>query len=473
MKLADRFDARRLPTVAIVGGGFTGAAVAYHLARDGVAAEIVVYEPRTTLGAGLAYDDADPAHRINVPAKRMSLLPGDPDHFVRWLEAASELDGDRHAFWGGEAFPGRAVFGRYVDEHVRPEIEAGRIHHVQARVVSTAKSGTGWIVGDADGAESFADILVIATTHPAPAIPQALAAFADDPRLTKDPLADDALRAIGADDSVLIVGSGLTGVDVVASLEARGYRGAITMISRRGLVSRGPAAETFPAEGDFITEPARSASEILARIRKDIRRAEAQGRSWQCVLDRVREQGQAIWLALTPDARLRIVRRLRPFWDVHRFRAAPMIHALIERKRFDGSLTLMKARIGDVSKAPEGFAVRLVDARGRKIVEKRFEHIVVAVGPAHGAILASQPYLSNLAAGGHVAIDPTGLGLWTDRAGRALNRSGEPSANLFVAGPLARGAFGELMGLPQVSVYAEFIAREIRAELAATAAALQ
>ena len=272
---------------------------------------------------------------------------------------------------------------------------------------------------------------------------------------------------------MLIVGSGLTGVDVVASLEAQGYRGAITMISRRGLVSRGPAAEAFPAEGDFVTKPARSASELLARVRSAVRRAEAQGRSWQRVPDGVREQGQAIWLALTHDARLRIVRRLRPFWDAHRFRAAPLIHALIGRKRFDG---VAQAHEGAARRSAEG-ARRLRSAasrsaRRRKIVEKRFERIVVAAGPAHGSIFDAQPYLSDLAAAGLVASDPIGLGLWTDRDGHALGRSGQPRTNLFVAGPLARGAFGELMGLPQVSVYAEFIARQIRAELAAAAAAL-
>ncbi len=41
-----------MTTIAIVGGGFTGAAVAYHLAAHGAAARIVVFEPRERLGAG-------------------------------------------------------------------------------------------------------------------------------------------------------------------------------------------------------------------------------------------------------------------------------------------------------------------------------------------------------------------------------------------------------------------------------------
>ena len=83
----------------------------------------------------------------------------------------------------------------------------------------------------------------------------------------------------------------------------------------------------------------------------------------------------------------------------------------------------------------------------------------------YGDILRLQPYLSELADGGFVALDALGLGLHTSRNGRAIGVSGRPEPTLFVAGPLARGTFGELMGLPQVSNYALFIAEEARAEL--------
>ena len=76
-----------------------------------------------------------------------------------------------------------------------------------------------------------------------------------------------------------------------------------------------------------------------------------------------------------------------------------------------------------------------------------------------------QPYLRELADSGFVALDTLGLGLSTSGNGRAIGVSGRPESTLFIAGPLARGTFGELMGLPQVSNYALFVADEARAEL--------
>ena len=200
-------------------------------------------------------------------------------------------------------------------------------------------------------------------------------------------------------------------------------------------------------------------------MRRAVRRATEAGRTWHPVFDALRAQGEGIWRALTPEARRRVVRHLRPFWDIHRFRIAPQIDAVLERRLADGSLELRKARLGAAEADAAGISIELRDVRRNATTRETFDTIVVATGPAHGDILRLQPYLRELAEGGYVALDALGLGLHTSRNGRAIGVSGRPEPTLFIAGPLARGTFGELMGLPQVSNYALFIAEEARAEL--------
>ena len=172
------YVASRPPTIAIVGGGFSGSAAAYHLAADGAKARILVFEPRGRLGAGLAYGGADPTYRINVPATRMSLLPGDETHFARWLETSGALANDPDALSGSDAFPTRPTFSRYVEDALRPFLSEGRIVHVEDRVISAARTGRTWTVGASRGASFLADLLVIATTHPKPSVRRRSTLFA-------------------------------------------------------------------------------------------------------------------------------------------------------------------------------------------------------------------------------------------------------------------------------------------------------
>jgi uncharacterized NAD(P)/FAD-binding protein YdhS len=453
------------PTIAVIGGGFSGAAVAFHLAKAGVRADILVFEPRERLGGGLAYGGDDPVHRVNVPATRMSLLPEDGDHFARWLERAGILADDPVALAGNETYPRRREFGRYVRETLSPYLATGAIRHIRKPVASLQRTAGGWLARTAEGEEFRADLAVIATTHPAPSLPPQLAAFRGHPQLVADPLVDRVVKGVGPQERVLIVGAGLTAADLVAALDAQAHRGPITLISRHGLRARGRALTTFPPEGEFHHPPARGATALLTRVRAAVKQAEAAARSWQGVIEGVRNQGQDVWRALDPDARRRIVRHLRPFWDAHRFRAAPQIEAILDRKLKDGALEMKRARLGAVRPEGSGFSVELRDLRAGTSQTRSFDRILVAIGPAHRDILRSQSFLAELAQAGALKLDATELGLWTSREGQAIGANGLADPTLFIAGPLARGTFGELMGLPQVSEYAQFVAAQVATKL--------
>lgn len=456
------------PSVAIIGGGLSGAAVAYHLARRHASATLTVLEPRATIGAGLAYSTPDPAHRINVPAAKMSLIPAEDRHFVDWISRTHAIADDPEAVSSnGEVYARRIVFGRYVFDHLKPWIASGRIAHVRDSVRAIARAGSRWSLQTASGRTLLADIVVIATTHPAPEVPPILAdGLKDDPRLIiSDAMTVSPLSGIEPEARVTIIGTGLTMADTVASLDRRGHRGTITAISRRGLLSRPHATAPYQPFGQFDQSAPYSALDLLRKIRTTIREVDALDLPWQAVIDQVRAQASAFWPKLPETERRKIVQHLRPYWDVHRFRIAPQVQRVIARRRSEGTFTSRAASVAAAEANADHILLQLRTRGKRALEEHRTDYVIVTTGPAHSRAVEVEPHLNSLASAGWIRADGLGLGIFCDRQGRAISREGQAVSSLLIAGPLARATFGELMGLPQVTSYAQEIANQVIQEL--------
>jgi uncharacterized NAD(P)/FAD-binding protein YdhS len=468
--IAGSGDLSKKPLIAIIGGGLSGAGVAFRLATEleGHLPDIVVFEPRHEIGRGVAYDTDDPAHRINVPAAKMSLLPDQPEHFLDWIARHDAVADDAEARRpDGHIFPRRRLFGEYVAATVLPLIERGAIVHRQASVTAVGRDGQGWRITDSDGGETRADFIVIATSHPSPAAPRQLTSgLTGHPRFIADSTRANSLTVVRPADRVLIVGNGLTSADIIASLTRSGHHGPITAISRRGLRSRGHSP--FPQEpfGDFVTDAAVSAVQLLKHVRNAIRQAITAGFTWHAVIDQVRGQGQDIWRKLPVAERRRIIRHLRPYWDVHRFRIAPQLEEVLDSAVAAGRLDILAASVADIHVDGQNIHAHLRHRNGRQI-ERVFDAVVVTTGPAHGGILHSQKWLKDLSDSGYLQLDPTGLGIACTENSEAIGAGMTGDPTLLIAGPLARGTFGELMGLPQVTEYAVFVANRLIEKLAA------
>jgi uncharacterized NAD(P)/FAD-binding protein YdhS len=200
---------------------------------------------------------------------------------------------------------------------------------------------------------------------------------------------------------------------------------------------------------------------LLVAIRLTIAEAVDNGLTWHGVIDAVRAQAQTFWPNLGVAEQRRLVRHLRPFWDVHRFRIAPQIERVLKERILRRSLDVFAASLLGAKLERDTIKVEL-RRRGQTTPEVlAVDAIVVTTGPAHDRVVATQPHLSSLADAGLIAPDAVGLGIACNRHGHALTSDGRPLSSLFIAGPLARGTFGELMGLPQVSDYAQFVARQV------------
>ena len=461
------------PRICIVGGGFSGAVTAVQLARKLTGPAIIdIIEPRPMLGGGVAYSATDPSHRINVPAAKMVVFGEDPLHFDRWLQASGALALDPAALRpDGAPFPQRQLFGRYlaalVEEarHARPGIE---IYHRLTRATAIEAEGAGFLVDLADGQTLRAGAVVLAVSHPAPAVPPALREpLAQGAPIIADPWTPGAMDDIPAAGSVLVVGTGLTMADAIATLERRCHRGPILAISRRGLLSRGHPPGQPDGWSHFATAPPPATALALSReTRHQVRVASARHLPWQVVFDDIRANAPRLWGTLPLAEKRRLIRHLRPFWDVHRFRVSPQAEAAVASLRLRGQLTIATASLAGAAWNGTTLSVRL-KPRGGTEATHAVQAVINTTGPAHGAIIDTNPALASLAAQGLLRMDPTGLGLDVDARDRAIGAGGQVSENLFIAGPLARGRVGELMGLPQVSQHAEAVAGALAAFVSA------
>jgi uncharacterized NAD(P)/FAD-binding protein YdhS len=435
--------------LAIIGGGFTGVALATHALKSGASVSIEAIEPSAKLGRGAAYGTIDEDHRINVPSDRMSLFSADPTHFTRWLFDNKWLPDAESIDPLGRSFPPRSAFAAYIADVLartgRRCAPRASLRHRQMRAVELAPEDQGFRIKLEDGASLHVDRVAICTGH----VPGAPCRVSEDaarhPRFIANPWALDSLNAVRKTDSVLIVGTGLTMVDVVATLARRDHRGPIVAVSSRGLL---PCDHGQFVDGLGLFEGARprSALELLRLLRATVRQHDVE-LDWQSIVDALRRCLPEIWSALPPQERLRVVRRLLPFWEVHRFRVAPQGAAVVARLRARRTLTVQRARVIELDEQNGSLVAHLRFPDGA-MVEKAFDSIILCSGASRN--IRDNPLLANLVDQGLAQADDVSLGLRVDELSRLIDARGATQPDLFAFGPITRGTFGEMTGAPDI-----------------------
>ncbi|HVW34960.1 MAG TPA: hydroxyacylglutathione hydrolase, partial [Acidimicrobiia bacterium] len=295
------------------------------------------------------------------------------------------------------------------------------------------------------------------------------------PGPVRDAWQPDALAGLaGSDRPVVLVGTGLTAVDVVISLEQAGFTGPIHAVSRRGLLPRAHVPLSGPAGvGNPPVWAPRTARELLAALRAEVRRAGRQGGDWRDVVDGLRPVTQELWASLPEDERERLHRHALRYWEVHRHRMAPAIAGRIAALQASGGLRIAAGRILSVAEHRSGAEVIVRPRQGRGAtgpIRIDAAAVIRCTGPREQLGEVGDPVLDSLFAVGDARPGPLGLGLAVDADGRLLDRHGRPSDVLWAIGPLRRGALLETTAIPEIRVQASALARMIPAAVAAVEA---
>ena len=452
--------------IAIVGGGLSGTLTAVHLMRRAAADDlnIVLVNRSGGLARGVAYGTRSAAHVLNVPAGRMSAFEGDDTHFLRY---AQRRDPPCH----GGSFVAREVYGDYLEWLLRSAqaalAEPQRFVHLVGQVDDLDAGDTGAALHIGDAAPLRVDRIVLALGNGVPADPPlADTRFFDrSARYLRDPWRRGALDAVDLAQPVLLLGSGLTMVDEALALQARGQRGVLHALSRRGLLPQAhreshtpPASVALPA--GLLDRPA-VLRHWLRLVREQCRALAAHGTDWRDTLAALRAATPQLWERLALPQRAQFLRHLQAHWDVHRHRLAPSPAAGLAALRGAGALQLHAGRLLQIDEQGDAVMVGYRPRGQAHSVALQVGSVVNCTGPDTRLARSSEPLLRGLAARGLVVPDALGLGLEVAGDYGVVQADGRASSVLHYIGPFLRARYWECTAVPELRQHAQRLAERL------------
>jgi uncharacterized NAD(P)/FAD-binding protein YdhS len=436
--------------VVVIGAGFSGVAVAAALVRRKNGPVVSLIE-RGRFGPGLAYATKDRAHLLNVRASNLSAYADKPSDFADWLKSKTGAD--------ATAFAARGRYGEYIESVLRRAERARLFSKSLTRIRGEAiacREGSGWWrVETASGKTLETNSIVLAlgnqdVTHPA--------VFTSADVQVAEPWDAKALKRIGRGD-VLLIGAGLTMIDVALSLASRPGIRTIYAISRRGLTPRMHLDPPMPPPSTPLHVP-QNLSDALHVFRREVREMAERGEPWQLAVDRMRSATPSLWRGLPLEMQQRFLRHLRVWWDVHRHRAAPEVSSRAHGLYESGKLRVLAGEI--VSATKTGRTIEIYHRQRGSMVRHRLEvtAVVNCTGANPDLTRSSDALIQQLLREGVARPHPNGYGFDLDDQSRIISAAGAPQPGLYAIGPITQGAFWESTAVPEIRARAAAIAEQ-------------
>ena len=429
----------------VIGGGYSGTMIAAELARRGIASTIVDGSGRE--GQGTAYSTDERAHLLNVIAAKMGAWADKPEHFAESVEREYEP----------EAYVPRRRYGEYLSAILDEARASGLVKLAPGRAKTVERGGDCWTVTLADGTRIAGKALVLAQGNQPPA-PPPLARGLPPELFVNDPWSVAGRKAIvkgaGSGGDVLLIGTGLTMVDMVLSLDEARLRGRITALSRRGLIPRAHAEHGVSPV--TLEEVPRGSLKRLWRWL--LNRGAAVG--WRAAVDSLRPHSHAIWQGLDQAQQRRFLRHVRPWWDVHRHRIAPEVAGRIRRLVQLGQLEIVAGRVTDMAVSGQQLEVAIQRRGQRRATDHRFALAVNCTGPLGSISQSADALLKGMFEAGLARPDALDLGVEVDGGSRVIG-----SQQAWAVGPLSKGRFWEITAVPDIRGQVAQVAYDIAEEL--------
>lgn len=418
--------------IGIIGGGASGVLAAIQLRKTCSSdVSVVIFDSASQLGRGKAYKTSDEENLLNVPVERMSAYPDDPESFRNFLLERYPL-AEKSKHW---PFVSRLYFGQYLERELNRKTTVP-LRHIPFKVSQVSSNNQKFTVVLENGQSEVLDYLIVATGYQQRLrVPWKNEVQQFRSRIIQ---ASDIEGLEGVEGEIIIIGTGLTGVDVVKRL-AKKTSNRFTLLSRRGLLPVRHAKEH--GGGSLASVLNLSPLELV----KSVRKFHGEGATWPSIADHVRASAQKIWMSWSAPQRSRFLRHARTYWEVIRHRLPPTVADELACLQTEGRLCIYSGRIQKLSEAGARLSVHFL-SRQNKMAEVTGDWIVVATGAQISQDLCEKfPKL--------------------EKCEHGFGYSNLSSKNLFVLGPASKSMHWEVTAVPDIRIQAQKIAQTIASEL--------
>lgn len=445
---------------------------------------IHIIEKRSNLCKGIAYGTPSPAHLLNVRAGRMEALAGHSGHFYSWLDAQVNLWHPIHPTFqslqiNSESYLPRKLYAAYLQDlfyQVQTlALQKGIMCHVQYDEAQEANLLADGLIEVVLKSKSFllVDYLVLAT-----GVPSHRALSFEKPSLLKQPayirdiwdsnvesyLQDQFMGDKGKGKKIVIIGSGLTAVDVLFTLHSMHYQGVFHFISRHGRFPEVHSVKLLPLLPDFkASELPNQILDLIQFFKSQLKKGLQDHLDWRQIIDAFRHCTQALWQSFSLPTKQQFMRHVFFLWNKHRHRMSPQSFELVKFYQTKNALTLTAGIVQEVGPLPNGKLQVKSFSKDRHLLKmEETDCVINCSGHDYRIIHHPDLLIQHLLKKQIVLPDDMGLGLKLIQKEMV---AGKGEGKIYALGALLFGELFETIAVPEIREQAHSIAKTILSHL--------
>ena len=343
--------------IAIIGFGFCGKMLFANLVRSEKKYKILIFDEAPQSLSSVAFASFSPHYILNVPASKMNAFTqNDEKNFCQFLKKNHPEILEKITHYG---FAPRQIYGQYLQEILDESFTLVKKNNIEVELIKqeviSVEGESEFLITTKNNQKFCADEVALATSFKQSNLPWKI----DDKNVVAKLWNQNSLafhQKKFTDETICLIGSGLTAVDVIVGLKNKNFRGKIFVVSRRGNFPQKHFA-TQNQDLDFIsTADAKKGVLFLCQKVRQFLRANPQF-DLRHVVDSVRSKTPEMWNNFDQKNK-KLFMRLFGYWNIFRHRAPISSIEIIEEMIASNQLEIKKGGVVNLFKKGEKIIVQ-------------------------------------------------------------------------------------------------------------------